>query len=204
MVEWPHLTTFYLVRHGKKAEGLGDVPLSTAGRMQAQATAGYLQLRPIKGVYTSPLRRAKDTAAYIAACHRLEILEDARLRERANWGDWPGQTFAEFVAMWERCNRERAYIPPVGVSAQQAGERLAAFIHARYQQHPHDELVAVAHGGVIADFLLNVFPAEQLAQVNPAFVDQPYQSSVMSECSITVVRFDGERYALEALGSVAH
>jgi broad specificity phosphatase PhoE len=85
------MTLFYLIRHGKKEAISGDAPLSPSGLKQARATAQFLQERMIHRVYTSPLRQAKETAACIAAVHSLPVVEDGRLRERANWGDLPGQ-----------------------------------------------------------------------------------------------------------------
>lgn len=79
------MTVFYLIRHGEKVKIIGDAPLSLAGSVQARSTAQYLQDRPISSVYTSPLRRAEETAVHIASVHGLPLVEDARLRERANW-----------------------------------------------------------------------------------------------------------------------
>ena len=95
------MTVFYLVRHGKKEAVRGDAPLSPQGIREAQATAHALRAVPIRQVYTSPLLRAKQTAALIAACCGLAVIEEERLRERANWGDVPGQSLAEFVEMWD-------------------------------------------------------------------------------------------------------
>jgi broad specificity phosphatase PhoE len=200
------VTTFYLIRHGAifQAPDLTDPPLSLLGWQQAQATAAYLKNRPVKHVYTSPLQRTKETAAHIALPHQLEVIEDIRLRERMNWGDLPGQTFVEFVAMWERANRDRSYVPPVGDSAHQAGQRLEDFIRDLQQKYPHDEIVAVAHGGIIADFLLNVFSLEELGKINPAFPRQPYSGDLMRTCSITILHYHGEQYNLEKIALIEH
>src|SRR5690606_37976550 len=58
-------TTFYLIRHGKKASGIGDVPLSPEGRREAEATARHLHGRDIARVVHSPLARARETAEAI-------------------------------------------------------------------------------------------------------------------------------------------
>jgi hypothetical protein len=64
-------------------------------------------------MYASPLRRATQTAHRTAERHRLPVQIDARLRERANWGDLPDRSLAEFVAMWERSTANPQYAPPV-------------------------------------------------------------------------------------------
>jgi len=168
--------------------------LSLTGRVQARSTAQYLQDRPINSVYTSPLRRAEETAVLIASVHGLPLIEDARLRERANWGDLPGQSFMDFVATWERSTHDPEYIPPVGDSARQTGERMELFLRETAHKHPRDKIVAVTHGGIITDFLVHMFPLEQLKQWHPEFL--ALQSRLIPECSITMVRFDGAQLVL--------
>src|SRR5215467_6378728 len=196
------MAVFYLIRHGEKEEMLGDAALSLAGRVQAHATARYLQNRPIKSVYTSPLRRAKETAVLIACAHELSVVEDIRLRERVNWGDLPGQSFVEFVEMWERSTHDPKYIPPAGDSARQAGERMALFLRETAHKYPRDEIVAVAHGGIITDFLVHMLPLEQLKQWHSEFLTM--QSKLIPECSITVMRYDGAQFVLEQFARIEH
>lgn len=196
------MTIFYLVRHGKKDDAAGDAGLSAAGRIQARATARHLRDRAIARVYTSPLRRAKETAEIIAARYGLPVVEAARLRERANWGDLPGQSFAEFVAMWERTTRDPDYLPPIGDSAAQAGARLASFIREVAHTQPHAEIIAVTHGGVLTDFLARAFPEEELERWYPSFIAK--QSRLIAECSITAIACDGACFALTAFAATGH
>jgi len=196
------MAVFYLIRHGEKEEMIGDAALSLAGRVQAYATARYLQDRPIKSMYTSPLRRAKETAILIASAHELSVVEDIRLRERVNWGDLPGQSFMEFVGMWERSTFDPEYIPPAGDSARKAGERMKLFLREAAHKHLRDEIVAVTHGGIITDFLVHMFPLEQLKQLHPEFLAM--QSRLIPECSITMVRFDGVQFVLEQFARIEH
>lgn len=196
------MTAFYLVRHGKKMHIAGDAPLSPAGRGEAHATARRLQGRPITRVYASPLRRARETAERIAAAHGLAVIDDARLRERANWGDLPGQSFAEFAVMWERTTHDQAYLPPVGDSSAQAGARLASFIRDAAHTDPHATIVAVTHGGLITDFLTQAFSEEELERWYPSFVAN--QSRLIAECSITVVECDGMRFTLTSFADTRH
>jgi broad specificity phosphatase PhoE len=196
----------FLVRHGKieRRVGVSDPALTPLGVSQAQAAATYLQAQPICRIYSSPLLRAKETATYIAAAHKLAVIEDVRLRERANWGDLPDQPLADFVAMWERCNQDRDWLPPVGDSSRQAGVRVERFMVDRFQESPDDDLVAGSHGGTIADFILNIFPFAVQQALNPAFAAAPFSGEVMRECSITIVRYDGRAYNLEALALTDH
>jgi broad specificity phosphatase PhoE len=205
------MTLFYLVRHGQVDRSVDpvDPPLSEVGRQQAERVAVYLRDRPITQIYASPLRRAQETAAPLAAALNLPIIVDARLRERANFGDLPGQTREEFIALWERCSRERDYVPPVGDSSRAAGQRVEAFMAAVYSTLPNSEVVAAAHGGTISDFLHNICTPENLAQIHPGFAAQPYAAEIMRNGAITVVEYtvggDGmESYTVSAIALTGH
>ena len=196
------MTVFYLVRHGKKEAISGDAPLSQQGLREAYATAHALRAVPIRQVSTSPLRRAKETAAPIAALHGLATTEEARLRERANWGDLPGQSLAEFVEMWERSTHDPAYIPPIGDSARQAGMRMDQLLRELAEHAPGAQMVLVTHGGLITDFLVAALPLEQLERWHPHFLIN--QSRLIPECSITIVRLEEGHYTLEHFAGVKH
>ncbi|XEC97642.1 histidine phosphatase family protein [Paenibacillus tarimensis] len=165
---------------------MGDVAISSKGILQAQATARYFRQMPIKKIVCSPLKRAKETALIIAnETNKSTIAEDIRLRERANWGDIPGQTFEEFVEMWERCTKDRDFSPPAGDSARIAGDRLSSCLLELSVEHPQDRIIVVTHGGLITDFLINVIPEEELGKLHPNFIVE--QSDLVAECSITKI-----------------
>jgi len=196
-------TTFFLVRHGLKEKAIGDVPITSEGARQAQLTARRFCHLPIAVILSSPLRRAKETAEYIASETQLTIRADARLRERANWGDLPGQKFDEFVSMWERCTREPEYIPSVGDSAKQAGQRLAYLLAELATQHPpQSNIVIVTHGGLITDFLVQTFSKGELDVWHPDFTS--VQSELVPECSITTLSYESGKCKMIDFASVEH
>ncbi|NOU94356.1 histidine phosphatase family protein [Paenibacillus sp. LMG 31456] len=196
-------TTFFLVRHAIKVRAIGDVSITPKGILQAQSTAQSFCNLPITTIVTSPLRRAKETAECIALKTKSAISEDSRLRERANWGDLPEQTFDEFVTMWERCTRDPDFIPPVGDSAKQAGARLSSLLLEMAKKHPHESnIVIVTHGGLITDFLVNTFTENQLNVWHPNFV--AVQSDLVRECSITKLIYESGNYKLDVFASVEH
>ena len=88
---------FYFLRHGETdtnrlglIAGMQDVPLNEAGRRQALAAAAQLRGRGIAAIYSSPLARAKETAACVAAALGLPVTEIAELAER-RWGELEGK-----------------------------------------------------------------------------------------------------------------
>jgi broad specificity phosphatase PhoE len=79
--------TIYLVRHGETAAngqsyaGRIDIALTETGQAQAQRVAATLRDVPVGAILTSPLRRARDTAAPVAAAHGLVPVIDPDLTE---------------------------------------------------------------------------------------------------------------------------
>ena len=194
---------FFLIRHALKEKEIGDVPITPKGVKQAKLTAQYFCNIPINAIISSPLRRAIETAEYITVETKSTIRVDNRLRERANWGDLPGQTFQEFVEMWERSTREPDYIPPVGDSARQACERMSSLLLELVKEYPSgSNIVIVTHGGLITDYLVNTFPEVVLNRFHPNFIAE--QSNLVSECSITKLIYDSENYTIEDFASVEH
>lgn len=102
---WGHNTgdtQVVLIRHGRTSandegrwQGHSDGKLNAVGRRQAAALAGVLPT--IDVLYTSPLSRAADTAAAIAAPHQLVVQRDPELIE-IGFGEWEGLTRDEIVA----------------------------------------------------------------------------------------------------------
>ena len=84
-------TVVHLVRHGQVENPrrvlYGRLPgyhLSLRGQAQADLLAGHFASAPLAAVVASPLERAQQTAAPIAAAHRLEVRTDLRLIETSN------------------------------------------------------------------------------------------------------------------------
>ncbi len=66
------VTTFWLVRHAEQVSGKGDVALSTEGHQRAWELRETLRTVPITTVYTTELRRARETAEPIAQAGQLK------------------------------------------------------------------------------------------------------------------------------------
>ncbi|MEO2205303.1 histidine phosphatase family protein [Paenibacillus pabuli] len=198
-------TIFHLVRHGLKEKRVGDVSLTVEGAIQAESTALHFAKAafPVTKIVTSPLQRAKETAQAIARHTHSLVTEDPRLRERANWGDCPDQTFEQFIAMWDQCTSDPEYIPPVGDSAQKAGERLASLLAELHNEEPANRnIIVVTHGGLITDFLVHTFTEHELNVWHPDF--KSVQNRLIPECSITKLIYDKRACRIEAFASTKH
>ena len=152
------MTVVYLIQHADKQPGPGDPGLTGLGRIHATRTDRWLDGLGIGALWTSPMRRALETAECIAAVTRLAIQADARLRERLNWdGSTPWEAFAD---LWARTAEDRDLVPGGGQSAWQAGARLQAFL-AGLRGMP-GPVAAVTHGGVTAELLRTLLGEDAL------------------------------------------
>ena len=149
------MTIIHLIRHGThdlvsrrlcgRAEGVG---IGEAGRRQAQAVSRTLP-RPDR-VLTSPLQRARETAAVIAAAHDRPLEEEAALNE-IDFGDWTGQDFAQLDPLpeWRRWNAERDQArPPNGESMLEVQGRLARWLETLAKADA-GTVAAVSHADVV-------------------------------------------------------
>ncbi len=169
------MTMAYLVQHGEKERLPGDPGLTQAGRDQAVRAGQWLRDQGIRTLYSSPLRRALQTAEGIASVTGLAVQTDARLRERLNWDG--GQSYDAFLALWDRTTDDRDFVPACGESSRQAGARLLAFLaDLRASVGP---VAAVTHGGVTIDLLRTI--------LGDAAVPPDLFSAGVPPCVITAV-----------------
>ncbi len=193
---------FYLVRHGETVKKIGDPSLSEKGLAQAKSTGYYFKNLSIQKIITSPALRSKQTAQVIANALKLEFAIKPLLKERVNWGDDPNQKFENFLVMWKKASIERDWIPQIGDSSRKAGERLSSFISSQDDEFVHT--ILVTHGGIITDFLCNIFDEDKLNIKFPNFAN--LKDSSILECSITIIDFDPKtyKYTLIELVSTKH
>jgi broad specificity phosphatase PhoE len=97
----------HLVRHGAVENpdhvvyaGLPGFGLSDLGWRQAEAAAAYLAEVDVVLIVASPLQRAVETAAAIAAPHRLAVPTDPRLREWDLGNRWEGRSWESLPALF--------------------------------------------------------------------------------------------------------
>jgi broad specificity phosphatase PhoE len=146
-----------LIRHARtdwsrdrRLQGWHDVPLSDEGRAQAEAVGRALAERPIAAVYSSPLRRALDTAAAIAAPHRLEVQADVAFTEMG-FGRWEGLTAHEIEVvdphqyrLWVEAPAEAA--PPGGERLADVQRRVLEGLGVLKARHRGQTVALVSHG----------------------------------------------------------
>lgn len=157
-------TTFLLIRHGatdhlhRVLSGRAPhIPLNEEGRTQAETLARLLASTPIHEVRTSPIQRARETAAILAKPHNLAPFEDPGLLE-TNWGDWTLQSFEALNQnpAWTHFNQHRhSASPPNGESFSQVAQRITSHLASLSHQHPNHTIALVTHADPIKAAILH-------------------------------------------------
>lgn len=168
----------YVVRHGQSFVNLpdwdgldADTALTPLGEKQADALAAYLpgQLKHIDAIYSSTMRRAKSTAARLAAAYGVEICLDHRLREIGNnridhspFPDGGTPSRSDWNA-FEPSERPFSSVAKAdgSESIMHLRIRVAAFIEEMIELHPEQTIIAVCHGGVmdaVFDYCFGIGP----------------------------------------------
>ncbi len=142
------------LRHGPtdwneegRIQGRIDMPLSAAGRAKMAGLlppAGFENAR----AYTSPLRRARETARLLGY---PDATPDERLAEH-HWGAWEGMTREEILARdgadaFSKAGSGIAFTPKDGESTRDLLARVADFLAERARDGR--DAVAIAHRGVL-------------------------------------------------------
>ncbi len=156
------ITRLYLVRHGEtvntsegtfRYNGHLDVDVSREGVRQLARVARCLKDRPVTGVYSSDLVRARRGAEAIARYFPGAACEEFRDLREVKQGIWEGLTLQE---VWEKYPEEARkkfqdyvfYRIPGGENLIEAQERAVKIIQRLVERHAREEFVVVAHGGI--------------------------------------------------------
>jgi probable phosphoglycerate mutase len=136
-------------RHGQTAPnrdrqllGRGDPVLTVEGRAQVELLADTVAGLGPAAVFTSPLVRARETAAAIADRCGLAVVVDELLVE-VDYGEWEGRGLGDFDAeQLRRWRTDESFAPPGGESLAGVTGRAAAFCERELDDRV---VVAVSH-----------------------------------------------------------
>lgn len=173
----PGATRIIAIRHGETAwnvdtrlQGHLDIGLNARGQWQAARAAEALAEEDLAAIYSSDLARASATAQAIADKSTRLVARQVRLntglRERG-FGIFEGQTYAQIASEWPQESarwrqREPHFAPQGGESLVQVRDRIAATVNALASQHLGEQIVLVAHGGVM-DALYRLATRQEIA-----------------------------------------
>lgn len=149
------MTEIILARHGETEwnveevfRGRIDIELNETGRRQAELLAESLSELKIEAVYSSPLKRALNTARAIARRQRLEVEVSPGLID-CDFGQWQGLPLREVREKDKELYRQWAESPqlvkiPGGESLDEVRERALGMVNEVMAEHG-GRVVLVSH-----------------------------------------------------------
>ncbi|MBK5222362.1 MAG: histidine phosphatase family protein [Acidimicrobiia bacterium] len=161
-----------LIRHALPVridggDGPADPHLSDTGHHQAEALAHWLADEQIDEIWTSPMRRARETAAPLEAALGLTAVVDDELREF-------DAEESHYIPMEELRGtddpRWRELIERLGSPEQYAFRDLcAAAVERAVVANPGRTVAVVCHGGVVNAYLSSILHIERPLFFEPAY-----------------------------------
>ncbi|MBA1392390.1 histidine phosphatase family protein [Bombilactobacillus bombi] len=167
----------YIVRHGEtdtnkdgKINGAStDLPLNQTGQLQAQALHESFDMSKIARVYSSPMKRAFQTAQIVNDGHcKIEV--DERLQE-IDYGDWDGLLADQVQAQYPQAFDDQGYLRDNysdfcnGESYQHLSLRLSNFWQDLVTNNRDNSILVVCHGTVSRSLVQTVLGIPDISQV---------------------------------------
>jgi broad specificity phosphatase PhoE len=150
------MPTIVLIRHGEtdwnvegRYQGQADPPLNAKGFQQAQKLANELTDSGIRNIYTSPLKRTRQTAELIAQNLEIQPIDEPRFME-IHQGDWQTRLRSEIEGLypdlfktWETDPWKVS--PPGGEGLPEVRRRVYAALDEILLRHPQQKIGIVTH-----------------------------------------------------------
>lgn len=198
----------YMIRHGetdwntiKRLQGRSDIELNAQGRRLAEVTAEALKDVPFTRVYTSPLKRAKETAMILCRDRKIPIIEESRIVEMS-FGIYeglcsgkdnytiPDPNFSFFFTKPDQ------YIPPEGAESIEAlCERTTEFLNelVANPEMKEDTILISTHGAALMGVL---------SSVHQRGIAGFWGEGVHKNCAVTILEVDDNGISILEEGKV--
>ncbi len=199
-------TRLIFVRHaeaeGNKIRhfhGWTDSEITERGHLQAERVAGRLKDFDIDAVYSSSLRRTRQTAGYIAKAKGLEIITSDNLRE-INGGDWEDLPWVELEKRWPEEYRTWENDPhnvrmPNGETMDLFQNRLLNEVMSIIRDHEGKNICIVTHGTAIRAMICHFRACTLEEMINVAWCDNT---------AITIIDYEDGAFNTVTEGDSTH
>ena len=148
-------------------EGLAALPVAEAFKSRAAEDGGRLLLaaaelvqrlagEKIDAIYSSPLERARETAAPLAEVRGLSVQIAPALLE-IDFGDWTGCSLEDLRTReeWKRFVAFQSSVRiPGGESMAEVQSRMVGFVQRLAHEHPDSTLALFSHGDPLRTVLV--------------------------------------------------
>ncbi len=161
-------TTLYLIRHGQTLANLNhqlvgttDIPLDPLGERQARWVANRMRGIRLDALLSSPLHRARATAAEITSTTGLEPEIVPGLSEM-HFGDAEGLTIEQVIMQFPKIAPvlddidDVAFAWPGGDSRTGFHQRVLATFLGILERYERQHVAVVCHGGVIGSIFAQI------------------------------------------------
>lgn len=182
----------YIVRHGKtywneerKIQGWADIDLTEEGREVAILSAEGMKDIHFDAIYSSPLKRANETAHILRGERTLPIIVDERIKEigfgvleGADFMKIRGDKTSKFASFFEK--PEDYETPEGGESFEVVSERAAEFMAEIIEKHKDDERVMVVARGAVNKAMMRYIRKNEIKDF--------WLGSLQKNCGVTIVK----------------
>lgn len=194
----------YFIRHGEtvwntqaKLQGKSDIPLNEKGVALARVTGEALADVPFAAIYSSPLKRALQTAQLVAGDRDVPIVTDRRLEE-IGFGIWEGLSCHKDHYEIPSDSFQDFFLDPFGYQPPAQGEtvrhvcgRTADFLEELIRKMGKEESnVLVSCHGCTLRALMNYFYQDYTAGF--------WRGHVPPNCSVSIVEVKEKGFSILA------
>ena len=194
----------YIIRHGetewnvkRRFQGRSDIPLNEEGRRLAHVTSAALEDVPFTKIYTSPLKRAYETAMIIKGERDIPVVLEPRIIE-ISFGEYEGLCCGkdnynspdpEFMNFFDR---PEVYKPPAGAEGiDELRARTADFLWeiVHNKDMENDTILLSTHGAALRGLL---------SSISNIGIEDFWKGGVHKNCAVTIVDVrDGQMVIIE-------
>ena len=168
--------------------------LSTLGKQQAEKLVEICKNHLVEILYSSPEKRALETATIISNAMNVPMKTLPNLRER-NWGDWEGKPWDEVKKILDPMTLDERYkfVPPNGESWQQMEHRLKEILDYVTSQKVKS-IAVVTHGGALRGLM-------------PLLTNAPKESSFkydFKNASVSFFNYEDGNFGQLTVNDISH
>lgn len=200
------MVTMYIVRHCeaegnslKIYQGHTDLDITEAGKKQLAKLGERFKSIHIDKVYSSPLKRARKTAAAIADKKGLTITDNEGLLELYG-GDFEGMKFAkifseyaDYESIWQ--NNPQDFCAPNGESMRALYTRVWNAILDISAENEGNAVAVASHGGAIRTLICKIL-FDDIERLN----EVPWSENT----AVTKIIVDAGKAKIEFMNDVSH
>lgn len=191
----------YIVRHGetlwnqgKRLQGSTDIELNENGRDLAIKTGIALKNTRIDVIYSSPLKRAYETASLIRGDRDISIITDDRIKE-LSFGHFEGESFSELLKNDNLTfkyffKQPHLYVPADdGETLEHLIERAGNFMQEVIEplQSKYERVMIVAHGALNKAIM---------SYIKKHSTEYFWSGGLQENCNVIIVDYSDSEYKI--------